>query len=367
MTLLQSPQKKLEIILKEIEKGITREDDTVSLMQILDKQPSMIPEVIGSLASILAKDGSKSFISACLVLSRIAHEYPDKVSDSLEMIMERLSDRKKEPDENEWVPALELLTRINEKHPEKMRTAVPSLLVALGNSNKTVREIAYFLLANIASINPDFFEYSSNALIKVLNGLNIDQRLYACKVIGIIAAINPRIVEKTYEVIEDFSLSHPDNNLRSESGFVVDLLRPGKNSLKQPDSKVPLVKQEIVEKDRGSIEDAFQMMITGSVIESAALVGTNGRIVAQTGRQIDDSLLSKLISILSFERGDQSRSRITIEQANKKIVAVCVGHKAIFVAVTGADTSMGMLIIALNKSVEKLNEIIMDAGFTETL
>ena len=87
MALHQNPQKKLESILKEIEKGRTPESDTSILVQILNEQPSMIPEVLRSLASIMAKSDSKSYISACLVLNRMADEYLDKVSDSLEMIM----------------------------------------------------------------------------------------------------------------------------------------------------------------------------------------------------------------------------------------------------------------------------------------
>ncbi len=66
--LLQNPQKKVESIIEEIEKGRIRDSDSSSLVQILDDQPSMIPEVLRALASIMAKGDSKAYISACLLL-----------------------------------------------------------------------------------------------------------------------------------------------------------------------------------------------------------------------------------------------------------------------------------------------------------
>jgi len=406
MILLQSPQKKVESILKEVEKGKTHGSDTSSLMQILNKQPSMIPEVIRSLASIMAKGDSKPGISACLVLNRIADERLDEVSDSLEIIMDFLKDRKKELNEYEWIPALELLTKINQQHPQKMGSAVPALLAALGNTNATVKETAYYLLSLIAADNPDFFKDRSIELIKVLNGLNVDERIHACNIIGIIAEKKPEIVDKTFDLVNDFFLNHPDNNLRSAAGLAADKMRPKKAVPKQPESKVPLVKQEekrpeinitpgviplknngtagpriarvfneiglddtkntsmkeIGSKDKSQIENALQLMIPKSVIESAILIDTSGGVIAQSGPQIDNSLLKKLASMISSEGDDEFKNRISIEQADKKIVAVRVGNEAMLVVVTSADTAIGMLLVMLNKSVEKIKEILMDAG-----
>lgn len=382
MILLQSPQKKVESILKEVEKGKTHGSDTSSLMQILNKQPSMIPEVIRSLASIMAKGDSKPGISACLVMNRIADERLDEVSDSLEIIMDFLKDRKKELNEYEWIPALELLTKINQQHPEKMGSAVPALLAALGNTNATVKETAYYLLSLIAADNSDFFKDRSIELIKVLNGLNVDERIHACNIIGIIAENKPEIVDKTFDLVNDFFLNHPDNNLRSAAGLAADKMRPKKAVPKQPESKVPLVKQEekrpeinitpdfiplknnkeIGSKDKSQIENALQLMIPKSVIESAILIDTSGGVIAQSGPQIDNLLLKKLASMISSEGDDEFKNRISIEQADKKIVAVRVGNEAMLVVVTSADTAIGMLLVMLNKSVEKIKEILMDAG-----
>jgi len=85
----------VDSIIKEIEKGRSRDGDSSSLIRILNKHPSMIYEVLRSLASIIAKGNSKSCISACVILNKMADKYPDKVSDSLEMIIEFLKYRKK--------------------------------------------------------------------------------------------------------------------------------------------------------------------------------------------------------------------------------------------------------------------------------
>ncbi|MDD5616515.1 MAG: hypothetical protein PHH85_09970 [Candidatus Methanoperedens sp.] len=237
MTFLQNKQKQFEKIIKEIEKGNLSERDASSLTQILRDQPSMVTEAIKSLSYIMSKVDQKPYIAACQVLNLIADEYPDIVSDSLEMIIELLKYREKELNEHEWLPTLELLTRINQVYPEKIKIAVPGLLTALGNSNQDIRKTAYFLLILIATDNPDNFKDCSKELIRVLSGINIDERINGCKIIGKIAEKNPEIVEKTYHLVEDLFLNYPDNDLRREAGFAADKLRP-KDAAKQPDINV---------------------------------------------------------------------------------------------------------------------------------
>jgi len=405
MTFLQNKQKQFENIIKEIEKGNASESNASSLMQILRDESSMIPVVIRSLSNIMSKVDQKPYIIACQVLNLIADEYPEIVSDSLEMIIELLKYREKELNENEWLPTLELLTKIYQGYPDKIKTAVPGLLTALGNSNPDIRGEAYFLLINIATNNPDHFKDRSKELIRVLSGINIDERINGCKIIGKIAEKNPEIVEKTYGLVEDLFLNHPDNKLRKEAGFTADKLRP-KAAAKQPDINVSVAEQEDVQsdldslsfekslindeqktaniatgfykagleemeitprkeydiKDKTQIENVLKMMINGRVIDSANLVDTGGRVISQSGFQIDNSLLSKLVSIISMDSDKALKNRIIFEQADKKIVAIRIGNKAILVVETGADTSIGMLLFMLNKSIEKLNEMLIDAG-----
>lgn len=407
MSFIQNKQKQFEKILKEIEKGNLTESDGSSLMEILRDQSSMIPDTIKSLSYIMSKVDQKSYIAACQVLNFIADEYPDTVSDSLEMIIELLKYREKEINENEWLPTLELLTKIYQGYPEKIKIAVPGLLTALGNSNPDIRAEAYFLLMNIATNNPDHFKDRSKELIRVLSGINVDERINGCKIIGKIAEKNPEIVEKTYELVEDLFLNHPDNNLRKEAGFTVDKLRP-KAAAKQPDINVSVAEpveirsdldslsferslitdeqktaniatgfykagldemkitpgKETDIKDNIQIQTTLQGMMKGGVIESVILVDKDCRMLFQSGPQIDNLILTRLVSIISLERDETFNKRITIEQTDKNIIAVRLGKKAILVVVTGADISIGMLFMTLNKSIENLNDLLIDAGLT---
>lgn len=407
MTFLQNKQKQFEKIIKEIKKGNIRESDESSLMQILRDQPLMIPDAIKSLSYIMSKVDQKPYIAACQVLNLIAEEHPDIVSDSLEMIIELLKYREKELNENEWLPTLELLIKIYHGYPEKIKIAVPGLLTALGNSNPDIRAEAFFLLILIATNNPDYFKDHSKELIRVLSGINIDERINGCKIIGKIAERNPEIVEKTYDLVEDLFLNHPDNNLRKEAGFTADKLRP-KGSAKQPDINVSVAEQEDIrsdldslsferslindeqktaniatgfyearldeteitpgkeydKKDNIQIENLLKMMINSRIIDSANLVDTGGRVISQSGSQIDNSLLSKLVLIISMDSDKAFKNRIIFEQADKKIIAIRIGNKAILVVETGTDTTIGMLLFMLNKSIEKLNEMLIDTGLT---
>ncbi|VVB84545.1 Uncharacterised protein [uncultured archaeon] len=383
MSLFQSPQHKVESILKNLDKSKTRENDLSSLIQILNNEPSMMPGVLKSLATTMAKDDLRSFISASHVLNRLADEYPDDVSGSLEMIMEHLRTRKKVLNEYEWMPVLEFFTKIHNEHPENMGFTLPALFSALGNSNPAIRATAYSLLQAVAVLNPEFFKDYSKEIIKVLNGLNLDERLYACKIIGIIAEKNPEIVLMTYDLVEDLFLNHPDTNLRSEAGLAADKLRPKTKVARQTENHIPLIKQEVIKpklsnvtdnismknpdnviKDKGQIATALQTMIPERGIISATLVSTDGRMISHSGPQIDMTLLIKLSSIMPLDVDDNFHNRISIEQSDKKIVAVRVGKKAILVVVTGAETSIGMLHLMLNKSVEKLHGMLMDSGLS---
>ena len=407
MTFLQTKQRQCERIIKEIEKGNLSESDASSLMQILSGQPSMIPDSIRSLSYIMSKVHRKPYIAACQVLNIIADEYPDTVSGSLEMIIELLKYREKELDELEWLPTLELLTKIYHVYPEKIKIAVPGLLTALGNSNPDIRREAYFLLIDIASHTPHSFKDHSKELIRVLGGINIDERINGCQIIGKIAEKDPGIVERIYDVVEDLFLNHPDNNLRKEAGFAADKIRQ-KSAPKQPEidvyvadrEEIPsdldslsfenslrndeqktvtvatgfykegLVEKEITPlkeiemKDMIQIETALQKMMKGGVLESVILVDTHCRILFQSGPQLDISLITKLVSIISLERDDTLKNRITIEHVDKNIIAIRVGKKAVLMVVTGADISIGMIFLTLNRSIENLKNLIMDAGLS---
>jgi hypothetical protein len=233
MVWLRNPKKEIQSILIKIGKGRVNEADIASLMELLSKQPSAVPEVIGVLAGILRRENTNAYSSAIMALNMVADEEPELVADSLDAIMSCIRRGEKEFPEDWILGSLDILIKISQKSPERMSTAVSDLLMCLENINAAIREKSYFLLALLAIMKPGIFRGHSKELVRVLNGLNIDERIYACRLIKKIAERDPEIVEDTYDVLEDLRLNNLDSNLRSEAAYAVEKLKVKENIIKQ--------------------------------------------------------------------------------------------------------------------------------------
>jgi len=87
----------------------------------------------------------------------------------------------------------------------------------------------------LAATHHEFFRGRQKEIIRVLNGLNVDERIYACRLIMKLAEKERAIVEDTYDFLEDLRLNHPESKLRSEAGFAIEKLKePVKRKLKKP-------------------------------------------------------------------------------------------------------------------------------------
>jgi hypothetical protein len=231
-------QKKIKSILIEFKKGRLDKADMASLMELLDKQPSAVPEVIGELTGILKSENTTAYSSAITALNMLAEMEPDQVAGSLDAILGCIRRGEKEFHEDWFLGSLDILIKISQKYPERMDIAVSDLLLCLENISAAVREKSYFLLALLAVMRPEVFMGHSKELVRVLQGLNIDERIYACKLIKKIAESNdPKIVESTYDVLEDLRLNHLDSNLRSEAAYAADKIRVKENIIKQNSSR----------------------------------------------------------------------------------------------------------------------------------
>ncbi|HWR26776.1 MAG TPA: diadenylate cyclase [candidate division Zixibacteria bacterium] len=220
--MLNNPKKKAQNIIKKIEKGTASEADIIDLSEILYKEPSLESEITGSLISILQKFDTISFKSAIFALNVVADKNIGIISDSVDVIANCL---KKDLHTGEILKILEIMLKIYRKYPEKMNIAVPGLLVCLRNMNVTVRENAYFLLGPIALLHPEFFIGHTKELNLALNGLNLDERIYACKIINTIANTNPKIVEEAYDILSYLESNHPSRQLRIEAASVIEKLK----------------------------------------------------------------------------------------------------------------------------------------------
>ncbi|MDL5501939.1 MAG: hypothetical protein QSU88_01870, partial [Candidatus Methanoperedens sp.] len=98
---------------------------------------------------------------------------------------------------------LEILSKIAPKHPDRMKIAVPELLIALESTDVKSRELSYFILSILAATHHEFFKDRSKELIRILNGLNVDERIYAIRLTKQLAQKDQAIVADTYDLLED--------------------------------------------------------------------------------------------------------------------------------------------------------------------
>lgn len=251
-------QKKMRNIIRKIENGSAGESNMSSLCELLEDHPDMIQESIGVLNAILIKGDIKAYNSAISALNKLAEKYVGFEHFSVDVIVNCMQERKNDLRENGLLKILEILSKITQKSPERMKIAVPELFICLENTNPKSREIAHFILSIIAAAHHEFFKGRSKEVIRVLNGLYVDERIYACRLLKQLAQNDQTLVDDTHDLLEDLRLNHPDCNLRSEAGFAMDKLKEAirKNS-SGVDRPIKLIKPEPSKlvKDRKGISD----------------------------------------------------------------------------------------------------------------
>lgn len=233
MLWLSNPQKRIQSILIKIGSGRASEANLASLAQLLNKEPSALPEVIGVLTGILKGENTKAYSSAVTALNMVAEKDLELAAGSVDAVMNCIRRGEKELREDWILGSLDILIKISQKYPERMGIAVSDLLMCLESISPAVREKSYFLLALMAIMKPGVFSGHSKELVRVLNGLNTDERIYACRLIKKIAERDPKIVEDAYDILEDLRLNHLDSNLRSEAAYAVEKLKAKENIIGQ--------------------------------------------------------------------------------------------------------------------------------------
>ncbi len=220
--LFSNPKKKAQSIINNIEKGTASESNIIDLGEILNKEPSLVSEIASSLISILQNCDKTPLKPAIFALNVVADIDTGLISDYLDVIVSCLQ---KNLHTAELLNALEIILKIYRTNPEKMNIAVPGLFVCLRNIDANVRDNAYVILESIAMLHPEFFKDHTKELNLALGGLNLDERIYACKLIKNIANKDPKIVEDSYEVISYLESNHRSRELRIEAAAAIDKLR----------------------------------------------------------------------------------------------------------------------------------------------
>ncbi|VVB91495.1 Uncharacterised protein [uncultured archaeon] len=219
------PQKELQSIFKKIETGKVKEENLDFLLQLLGKQPSMMPEAIKMFTRLAQNGDIKVCSSVISTLNRVAGKDLGIPARSVIVILSCMRSGKQNFNEELMINSLDLLHKIYQGYPDRVIIAVPELLACLENISPKIRNKAYLTLDSLAATRTEFFLGRSKELIRVLNSLNVDARICGCSLIKNISAKNPAFVMDTFAVVEDLSLNHPDPRLRREAGFAYEKLK----------------------------------------------------------------------------------------------------------------------------------------------
>lgn len=251
-------QRKVRNIIRKIEIGSAGESNMSSLCELLEDHTDMIQESIGALNIILVKGNVKAINCAISALNKMAEKYIGFEHYSVDVIVNCMQERKNDLHEDGLLKLLEILSKLTQKSPERMKIAVPELFICLENTNPKSREIAHFILSIIAAAHHEFFEGRSREIKRVLNGLYVDERIYACRLLKQLARNDQTIVNDTHDLLEDLRLNHPDCNLRSEAGFAMDKLNEAiRNKSLIVDQPPKLIKPGTPVKDMKVIPEDF--------------------------------------------------------------------------------------------------------------
>jgi hypothetical protein len=243
-------------IIKKIENGSVGESNISCLCELLESHPDMIQESIVVLNAILIKGDIKAYNSAISALNKMAEKYIGFEHYSVDVIVNCMQERKNDLRENGSLKILEILSKITQKYPQRMRIAVPGLLIGLENTDIKCREMAYFMLSILAAAHHEFFKGRSKEIIRALNGLYVDERIYTCRLIKQLAVNDQTLVDDMHDILEDLRLNHPDCNLRSEAGFAMDKLKEDRKGISDDFSGL----QELIVPNKKDIIDLLEGM-----------------------------------------------------------------------------------------------------------
>ena len=191
--LFGSPEKKVIKIIEKIENGQGSHKLVISLNEKLNEHPNLNEEISYRLIDIIRTHNTETLSYALDVLFTIAEREPDILTNSADVIIESI------------------------QYPELMQTAIPVLLEKLNSQNSSLRLASYYLLDMVAAKHPEFFSNYSPEIIKCLQSSNIDELIYAIKLISEIARMCPDIINESFSMLNDLSLKHPDDMVRQEA------------------------------------------------------------------------------------------------------------------------------------------------------
>ncbi|MCL7413990.1 MAG: hypothetical protein M8353_10325 [ANME-2 cluster archaeon] len=250
-----SPKKTIDNSIKKIEKGHGSRKIVDSLKKALKEDSGLIEDTALTLIGIIQTDKKETFSYCLEPLLDIAETETDLLVNSTDAFINIIQIPDDNAlDNNSILISLDILSIIVSLYPELMQPAVPALLKKMRSSNSQIRSASYYILDIISKSHPDFFSNHTLDLIRSLNGLNIDERVYATKLIGEIAKYSPNVIDDSYEVLNDLASKHPSSEVRQEA---YDVLKKYGVDEETPEGKTEEHKPEPLEfeKDFIGIDD----------------------------------------------------------------------------------------------------------------
>ena len=338
---INNPDKEAQAILKKLEKGKASDASLSSLVNLIHSDPSIGPSVLEGVNRILLGDNLESCNSVMSVLNMIAEKDPALIGNSIDAVIVSMKKWKQEYHVNWKLKTFEVLFKIYHTYPEEMGGAIPELFKCLENSSLKIRGNAYNLLYLLAATRSELFKGHSKYLVRALNGLYEEERIHACSLIKKIAQQNPTLIEDAYDTLEDFRLHHPHSKLRLESAHTLEMLKRR-------------------EKTSASIDSVLKKMITTSMIKAITVVDHDGKVLAASGHTIDESIISKILSMISSMEDAYIGSWVSNVCEHKKYIGFRASQKVIIVVMTAQNTTIGSTLIEINNSMKKIMELNRD-------
>lgn len=338
---INNPDKEAQAILRKLEKGKASDASQSSLVNLIQSDPFLGRSILEELNRILRGDNLESCNSVMSVLNMIAEKDPVLISKSIDAVIGSMKKWKKESYVDYELKTFEVLFKIYHAYPEKMGGAIPELFKCLENSSLKIRGNAYNLLYLLAATQSELFKGHSKYLVRALNGLYEEERIHACSLIKKIAQQNPTLIGDAYDTLEDFRLHHPHSKLRLESAHTLEML---KNRAKTSES----------------IDSVLEKMITTSPIKAITIVDHDGKVHAASGHTIDESIIRKLLSMISSMEDAYIGSWVSNVRDHKKYIGFKASQKVITVVMTAQNTTIGSTLIEINNSMKKIMEINRD-------
>ncbi len=275
-----SPKKTVDNNIKKIEKGHGNKKIVESLKKALKEDPGLIEDTTLALIGIIQTD-KKETIGYCLeLLLNIAEKETDLLVNSTDAFIKIIQIPDDDAlDNNSILIALDILSIIVSVSPELMQSAMPALLKKMRSSNSQIRSASYYILEVISKSNPEFFSNHTLDLIRSLNGLNIDERVFATKLIGEIAKYSPKVIDDSYDVLNDLASKHPSSEVRQEAHDVLKKFSVDEETTEEHETEKSKFENDFIgiddidseEMDFAEIADDLSERIKGIDFEASAV------------------------------------------------------------------------------------------------